>query len=989
MLCFSFSGLIKAQLNGAYTIGGTSPDYATIADALTAAQAGVSGPVTFNIRPGTYSGKIFLNSIQGTSIANTVTFQSENGDSTSVIITDSSSTSSSSDFTVFVNGADFIRFHQLTIERSGTLTYRTVIYMGSNSTNFVVSNCIVRTEPYTFTTINSSLVRQPVAQAQDSLTTFSNNVFSGGSYGINMTGISAATKLKNVVIQNNQFIDQGGTSIMLTNATGAMITGNDINATSANSQYEGIHIATSVATEISGNRIVSQAGGGMNQIFIENCASLVSAPTTIYNNFIVSDGSFLNAGVAVDKSTYVNIYHNSVNVNSTYADAACFRNEGSGSSNVEVLNNIFTNNGAGHAFLISPTPVGSVSAFDYNNLYTVNGATIGIYDGDTIVDVLDLQTNHSVGLNSVSSDPQYISSTDLHAGSAGVNDLGIPLASVTTDIDGESRSGTSPDLGADEFTPLSDNVSILDLISPSGGCGDSATVIGIVIKNLGLNSQAPFDIVADVVFPGGNQMITETTLNNLPSNVTDTFYFAQTINTYNGGVLDLTVYLDLVADQYHINDTVRASFTYLDHPNAPTVVSPQDQCDNNLAITATADSGDVLMWYADATSSDLLYSGAVFSPTVSSDTTFYVETRHGSGNSGCLRIVEMEGNGIGDYIELQNVSGVSFDATGYKVIASDSYTDINVTNSITWDLDNFAAGEIKYRTDDASDNYWGSNLLWEPGNPGWAMIIDPLGNIVDFVALQWDSATIQSLLINVNGVDIIVGSEWTGDGTPTGCGTPGQTPNRIGNEDNNSAVDWMCDVSSKGTQNPMLATTFISCGVGACASPRLPIDIHLIPGVVATLGPDTIAEAPFMIPLSPGPGYSSYLWSTGETTDTIFVTTADTYWVTVSGPNGCTITDSIVVSLGVGVNGQLSKDVLSFYPNPATDKLTIKSGSLDLNKAQIRMFDARGAMISNLILTQENNRSYVVDLKGFESGIYFVQVITDKGMRTERLSVVK
>ena len=353
----------------------------------------------------------------------------------------------------------------------------------------------------------------------------------------------------------------------------------------------------------------------------------------------------------------------------------------------------------------------------------------------------------------------------------------------------------------------------------------------------------------------------------------------------------------------------------------------------------------------------LNYSGAVFSPTVSTDTTFYVETRNGSGSSGCLRIVEMEGNGLGDYIELQNVSGVAFDATGYKVIASDSYTDINFINTTTWDLDVFAPGEIKYRTDDASDNYWGSNLLWEPGQTGWAMIIDPLGNIVDFVALQWDSVTLQSLLINVNGVDISLGSEWTGDGTPSTCANPGSTPNRIGNADNNSAVDWSCDVSSKGTQNPLLATSFISCGVGACASPRFAIDVHLIPGITASLGADTAAELPFTIPLSPGQGYTSYLWSTG--------------------------------GIAVGLNGQLSKDVLSFYPNPATDQLTIKSGMIDLNKAQIRLFDSHGAMIKDLILTQENNRSYVVDLRGFESGIYFVQVITDKGMRVERLSVVK
>jgi hypothetical protein len=36
LVCISFSGLLRAQLSGNYTIGGTTPDYATITDALTA-----------------------------------------------------------------------------------------------------------------------------------------------------------------------------------------------------------------------------------------------------------------------------------------------------------------------------------------------------------------------------------------------------------------------------------------------------------------------------------------------------------------------------------------------------------------------------------------------------------------------------------------------------------------------------------------------------------------------------------------------------------------------------------------------------------------------------------------------------------------------------------------------------------------------------------------------------------------------------------------
>ena len=47
---------------------------------------------------------------------------------------------------------------------------------------------------------------------------------------------------------------------------------------------------------------------------------------------------------------------------------------------------------------------------------------------------------------------------------------------------------------------------------------------------------------------------------------------------------------------------------------------------------------------------------------------------------------------------------------------------------------------------------------------------------------------------------------------------------------------------------------------------------------------------------------TSYLWSTGQTTQTIVVDSAANYSVIVTGPNGCTNTDSIDVTLFIGVN---------------------------------------------------------------------------------------
>ncbi|MBK8382578.1 MAG: hypothetical protein IPL16_11955 [Ignavibacteria bacterium] len=56
--------------------------------------------------------------------------------------------------------------------------------------------------------------------------------------------------------------------------------------------------------------------------------------------------------------------------------------------------------------------------------------------------------------NSVSGNPQYVSNADLHvslATNSVLNNNGGTGTGITTDFDGQSRSVTVPDIGADEF----------------------------------------------------------------------------------------------------------------------------------------------------------------------------------------------------------------------------------------------------------------------------------------------------------------------------------------------------------------------------------------------------------------------------------------------------------------------------------------------------------------------------------------------------------
>lgn len=68
------------------------------------------------------------------------------------------------------------------------------------------------------------------------------------------------------------------------------------------------------------------------------------------------------------------------------------------------------------------------------------------------------------------------------------------------------------------------------------------------------------------------------------------------------------------------------------------------------------------------------------------------------------------------------------------------------------------------------------------------------------------------------------------------------------------------------------------------------------PVPVVDLGPDRIICQGTSILLDAGPGFTTYLWSTGATTRTITVSAADTYSVTVT-KTGCSASDSVNVSL--------------------------------------------------------------------------------------------
>ena len=195
-----------------------------------------------------------------------------------------------------------------------------------------------------------------------------------------------------------------------------------------------------------------------------------SANVLVANNMISDIASYGTSstygagpeGIKVDQGAGYRIYHNTVNLGTTLGNPAAQTSAAFGVSTatanaIDLRNNIFVNTATTApttAYAIYCSQANTIfSNINYNNYY-VSGSNLG-FIGSARTNLAAIQTGFGGNANSVSVIPGFRSATDLHlnlANNLNLGNLGTPIAAVTTDIDEETRSGSTPDMGADEFT---------------------------------------------------------------------------------------------------------------------------------------------------------------------------------------------------------------------------------------------------------------------------------------------------------------------------------------------------------------------------------------------------------------------------------------------------------------------------------------------------------------------------------------------------------
>ena len=470
---------VKAALAGTFTIGGVSPNYANFTAAVDdLVNSGVCGPVTFNVAAGTYTEAITIPEISGASSVNTITFNGGTGNAASRILTHSTPTSYSR--VVTLDGADYVRFRNLTVRPTDASYGYGFLFTNSADYN-EISNCRIEmptssTSAYHIGICGNTMTSYSSSGDFGNYNLIQDNTITGGSYGIRWYGSGSSDY---TTATGNQFIgntitDWYSYGFYLYYPGGQL----DVKHNRAIQRSTGTYTTTSgyayyIYYPNDGPEVSYNYGFAAYSPFYIYRPNYYYASTSnrakVYNNMGATNGTSTNYGLYVSYPRYTDCVYNTVFMKTTgtaygmyvYGETTAYDNK--------FANNWIALEGSGTFYAQYQMTSGSAidfSLFDNNGFYR-NGTGTDYYrwQGTSYSTLAAMQAaSPGFNQNSVYGNPYFVSLTDVHSRSHVGYQAGVSIAGFTDDYDGEPR-GISPCIGADEYPapPPEFDISIADM----------------------------------------------------------------------------------------------------------------------------------------------------------------------------------------------------------------------------------------------------------------------------------------------------------------------------------------------------------------------------------------------------------------------------------------------------------------------------------------------------------------------------------------------
>ncbi len=168
------------------------------------------------------------------------------------------------------------------------------------------------------------------------------------------------------------------------------------------------------------------------------------------------------------------------------------------------------------------------------------------------------------------------------------------------------------------------------------------------------------------------------------------------------------------------------------------------------------------------------------------------------------------------------------------------------------------------------------------------------------------------------------------------------------------------------------------------------VQVTVNPSPIVDLGQDIVSVNQTETLTGPA-GMSSYLWNTGEQTQSINVSTSGDYYLTVTDANNCSGSDTIsfitTYSLpqAFGENSQVS-----IFPNPVSGPLNISWKGLHAELLQIDILSANGSVVmTERISAPQAEMQYILNVSELKNGIYFVRMSNGTDQFSHRIILSK